>query len=103
MSIKKLSIESGTIKELLLPNRGSRGLQLVYEIAGDAKVIEVTREDLTEEDVIRLELKPGDSYPAYFKIKGLEAGSCKLIFTERRVGMPEGQNLPVQEFEIEVK
>ena len=58
---------------------------------------------LTEEDITRLELKPGDSYPAYLKIEALEAGSCQLIFSERRIGMPKTQNLTVQGFKIEVK
>jgi len=97
MEDEKIILEKGTTHELFIPNRGTSGLQLVFDLS-DSSVASVDRKELPPD--ITKHLKPGDPLPAYYVVKGNNIGESKLIFSERRVGMPDSPNLPLKSYLI---
>jgi uncharacterized membrane protein len=102
MGYEKIELKTGEIKSVSLPNRGSRGLMLVYHIE-DSTVIDISRKEIkSQEEISSLKLKPGDTVPAIFLIKGKKAGVTSIHFSEKRAGMPESPELEVKTITVVV-
>lgn len=102
MEEEKITLPLGGKHGLFIPNRGSSGLQLVFEVT-DTSVIDVQRTELPRDASQISGLKPGDPLPAYFVVKGINRGKSKLTFGEKRVGMPDSPNLFVRSYMIDVE
>ncbi|MCC6725343.1 MAG: hypothetical protein IT258_12625 [Saprospiraceae bacterium] len=99
MNYDRIAIKVGEKTELTIPNRGSSGLRLVHEIS-DSSIIQVSREELPVTMQEKLVIKPGDKFPAFFRITGLAKGTTTLVFKEQRVGMPDSSDLVLKKIEI---
>lgn len=102
MNDNNIQLAVGGSKDLFLPNRGTSGLQLLYEVTGDVDAISIQRKPLGEEHLAQLDLQVGESYPARFEVTAVAKGSGQIVFSERRVGMPDSSYLLVKQFEFEV-
>jgi hypothetical protein len=101
MNEEHLKINRGETKQLYIPNRGSSGLQLVYELT-DSTVVSITRKELPDSYFTTHSVNAGESLPALFEIYGIKAGTTHLFFREKRVGMPESPLMEVRTYLVEV-
>ena len=102
MPENKIELRVNGETTIQLPSRGSSGLRIVFTVS-DSSVASVSRKELQSSDVDQLNIKPGDKVPAFFIIKGLKSGTATIHFAERKPGENAGSDIPLKDFEVQVK
>jgi hypothetical protein len=102
MEQDKITLVKGESKSITLPNRGARGLQLLFKV-DDPKIVEVTQKQVKSmAELDSTTYRPGDEIPAIFQIKGLQEGETHILFYERPAGSDSSRDMKVKNYLIEV-
>ena len=80
---KKLRINVGEIKEIRMRSSTDTSLQMMVT-SENPEVVDVSRKQAPQETVA---LKPGRSVPMIYLLKGVTAGTDKVIFSEKQTGL----------------
>ena len=80
---KKLRINVGEIKEIRMRSSADTSLQMMVT-SENPEVVDVSRKQAPQETVA---LKPGRSVPMIYLLKGVTAGTAKVIFSEKQTGL----------------
>ncbi|MCY7353124.1 MAG: hypothetical protein LH606_21120 [Cytophagaceae bacterium] len=80
---KKVRINVGEIKEIRLRSSADTTLQ-VLSTSENPEVVDVSRKQAPQEST---PLKPGRSVPVVFLLKGVTAGTAKVILSEKATGL----------------
>lgn len=80
---KKLRINVGEIKEIRMRSSADTSLQMIAT-SENPEVVDVSRKQAPQESVA---LKPGRSVPMIYLLKGVTAGTAKVIFSEKQTGL----------------
>lgn len=102
MQQETINLVKGESKSITLPNRGARGLRLLFKV-DDPDIAAVTQKEIKSmSDLDSTNYKPGDEIPAIFQIKGLQTGQTNVLFYERPAGADSSKDMPLKIYEIKV-
>lgn len=89
---EKLRLEVGDVKEVRLASPKDTNTRL-FGTSENQEVVDVSLKQLTPTDVNALNLKPSESVPAVFQIKGITAGTARVVLSEKQPGTDGAQKI----------
>ena len=89
---EKIRMQVGDIKEVRLTSPKDTSARL-FGTSENQEVVDVSLKQLTPTDVNALNLKASERTPSVFEIKGITAGTARVVLSEKQPGTDGAQKI----------